>query len=233
MNASTSLASRAVLAVLLLIGFQANVTVLGGLTPEDLPRSAADLKALGQRLRAPDGKAADGAGASVRRWAVASPWKSFRQLQTWLNSLSHLRSSWPRAGTDPFPERKTRLHLRAGRWFHEGVAGEENAMLTVGTPAHDAKTHLYASRAEATGVRAARGVPAKRSAIVDNRNLGCTPSFTQPYSKIQFLVDAGIAQRQTASEYLQELEKLGILKGEKRGREVLYKHPALLKVLTA
>ena len=57
--------------------------------------------------------------------------------------------------------------------------------------------------------------------------------FTQPYSKIQFLVDASIAQRQTASEYLQELEKLGILKGEKRGREVLYKHPALLKVLTA
>jgi Fic family protein len=57
--------------------------------------------------------------------------------------------------------------------------------------------------------------------------------FTQPYSKIQFLVDAGIAQRQTASEYLQELEKLGILKGEKRGREVLFKHPALLKVLTA
>jgi Fic family protein len=57
--------------------------------------------------------------------------------------------------------------------------------------------------------------------------------FTQPYSKIQFLVDAGIAERQTASEYLQELEKIGILKGEKRGREVLYKHPALLKVLTA
>ena len=37
----------------------------------------------------------------------------------------------------------------------------------------------------------------------------------------------------TASEYLQELEKLGILKSEKRGREVLYKHPALLKALTA
>jgi Fic family protein len=57
--------------------------------------------------------------------------------------------------------------------------------------------------------------------------------FIQPYCKIQFLVDAGIAGRQTASEYLQELEKLGILKGEKRGREVLYKHPALLQVLTA
>jgi hypothetical protein len=46
-------------------------------------------------------------------------------------------------------------------------------------------------------------------------------------------VDAGIAQRQTASDYLQELEKLGVLKGERRGRDVLYKHPALLKVLTA
>jgi Fic family protein len=57
--------------------------------------------------------------------------------------------------------------------------------------------------------------------------------FTQPYSKIQFLVEAGIAKRQTASEYLQALEKLGILKGEKHGREALYKHPALLKVLTA
>lgn len=57
--------------------------------------------------------------------------------------------------------------------------------------------------------------------------------FTEPYCKIQFLVDAGLAQRQTASEYLQELEKLGILTGEKRGREVIYKHPALLKLLTA
>jgi Fic family protein len=55
--------------------------------------------------------------------------------------------------------------------------------------------------------------------------------FTQPYSKIQFLVDAGIAQRQTASEYLQELEKLGVLKAEKSGRETHYKHPALLKLL--
>lgn len=57
--------------------------------------------------------------------------------------------------------------------------------------------------------------------------------FAQPYCKIQFLVEAGIARRQTASEYLQELEKLGVLKGEKQGREVIYKHPALLKVLAA
>ena len=57
--------------------------------------------------------------------------------------------------------------------------------------------------------------------------------FTQPYCKIQFLVDAGIAARQTASEYLQELESIGVLSGERRGREIIYKHPALLDVLTA
>ena len=57
--------------------------------------------------------------------------------------------------------------------------------------------------------------------------------FTQPYCKIQFLVEAGIAKRQTASEYLQELERIGVLTAEKQGREVLYKYPALLKVLTA
>jgi cell filamentation protein, protein adenylyltransferase len=57
--------------------------------------------------------------------------------------------------------------------------------------------------------------------------------FMQPYCKIQFLVEAGIAKRQTASEYLQELEKLGVLTAERQGREILYKHPALVKVLSA
>ena len=56
--------------------------------------------------------------------------------------------------------------------------------------------------------------------------------FTQPYCKIQFLVEAGIAKRQTASEYLQELEKIQVLEAEKQGRELLYKHPALLKLLS-
>jgi Fic family protein len=55
----------------------------------------------------------------------------------------------------------------------------------------------------------------------------------QPYCKIQFLVEFGIAKRQTASEYLQELEKIGVLVAERQGREVLYKHPALLEVLAA
>jgi len=57
--------------------------------------------------------------------------------------------------------------------------------------------------------------------------------FRQPYCKIAFLVEAGIAKRKTASVYLQELERIGILTGEKRGREVIYKHPALLEALTS
>ncbi len=57
--------------------------------------------------------------------------------------------------------------------------------------------------------------------------------FRQPYCKIGFVVEAGIAERKTASGYLRELERIGILAGEKRGREVIYKHPALLEVLTA
>lgn len=57
--------------------------------------------------------------------------------------------------------------------------------------------------------------------------------FRQPYCKISFIVDAGLAKRETASNYLQQLERIGILKGEKIGREMIYKHPALVEVLTA
>jgi len=57
--------------------------------------------------------------------------------------------------------------------------------------------------------------------------------FRQPYCKIAFVVDAGIAKRQAASEYLRALAENGILHGEKRGREVIYTHPALIQVLTA
>ncbi len=46
--------------------------------------------------------------------------------------------------------------------------------------------------------------------------------FHQPYTKVQFLVDAGIAERQTAAEYLKELEKIGVLKSHKMGKENLY-----------
>src|SRR5665647_1644526 len=46
--------------------------------------------------------------------------------------------------------------------------------------------------------------------------------FRQPDTKGQFLVDAGIARRQTAAEYLKEPEKIGILKHHKIGKETLF-----------
>ena len=41
--------------------------------------------------------------------------------------------------------------------------------------------------------------------------------FRQPYTKVQNLVDSGIAERKTAAVYLRELEKAGILRGKKVG----------------
>jgi len=55
--------------------------------------------------------------------------------------------------------------------------------------------------------------------------------FVQPYCKIAFVVDAGIAKRQTASEYLQALVEMGILTVEPVGREKIYIHPELLDLL--
>jgi Fic family protein len=57
--------------------------------------------------------------------------------------------------------------------------------------------------------------------------------FAQPYCKIQFLIDDGIAKRDAAGMYLKELERVGILHSEKVGREVIYTNPALLSVLKA
>ncbi|MBN1106434.1 MAG: Fic family protein [Deltaproteobacteria bacterium] len=56
--------------------------------------------------------------------------------------------------------------------------------------------------------------------------------FRQPYTKGQFLVDAGLAKRQTAAEYLKELEKIGILKAHKVGKEVIYLNVALYDLLS-
>jgi Fic family protein len=55
--------------------------------------------------------------------------------------------------------------------------------------------------------------------------------FRQPYCKISFLVDAGIARRQTASAYLQALERAGYVTSEVVGRERVYMNLLLLEVL--
>ena len=55
--------------------------------------------------------------------------------------------------------------------------------------------------------------------------------FEQPYCKVKFLVDKGIAKRQTAAEYLQELEKIRILKSQKVGVENLFLNVRLFEIL--
>lgn len=55
--------------------------------------------------------------------------------------------------------------------------------------------------------------------------------FTQPYCRIQNLVDAGIAQRQTASVYLKQLVEVGMLQEVKAGREKLFVHPNFVELL--
>ncbi len=56
--------------------------------------------------------------------------------------------------------------------------------------------------------------------------------FRQPYTKGQFLVDEGIAQRKTAAEYLKALEKAGILRSTKLGKETLYLNSGLYDLLS-
>jgi Fic family protein len=56
--------------------------------------------------------------------------------------------------------------------------------------------------------------------------------FHQPYTKAQFLVDAGIAERKTAAEYLKELERIGVLKSKKLGKENIYLNVKLFNLLS-
>lgn len=55
--------------------------------------------------------------------------------------------------------------------------------------------------------------------------------FEQPYCKVKYLVDNGIAKRQTAAEYLNALEAIGILKSQKVGVENLYLNVKLFELL--
>jgi Fic family protein len=57
--------------------------------------------------------------------------------------------------------------------------------------------------------------------------------FVQPYCRIKNVVDAGIAQRQTAAVYLKLLCDAGVLKEVKAGREKLFINPRLMQLLTA
>jgi hypothetical protein len=56
--------------------------------------------------------------------------------------------------------------------------------------------------------------------------------FRQPYTKVQFLVDAHVAERKRGAVYLKELEKAGILRTEKVGKELLFLNVKLFQLLT-
>lgn len=56
--------------------------------------------------------------------------------------------------------------------------------------------------------------------------------FVQPYCRINNVIEAGLAKRQTASVYLKKMCEIGLLKEIKAGREKLFINPAFLKLLT-
>jgi Fic family protein len=100
-------------------------------------------------------------------------------------------------------------------------AVEETARLTT------IRIHAIRALFEATLERARRDLPPS----VYSKEL-IELVFSQPYRKIKFLVDAGIAKRQAASVYLQKLEELGIVEGERVGREIVYLNPSLIRILS-
>jgi Fic family protein len=56
--------------------------------------------------------------------------------------------------------------------------------------------------------------------------------FDRPYCKVQFLVEAGIAKRQTAAKYLKSLVANGFLSEVKIGRENVYINTEFMKLLS-
>lgn len=56
--------------------------------------------------------------------------------------------------------------------------------------------------------------------------------FEQPYCRIHNLVDADIAKRQTASVYLKQLCDIGVLHEHSCGKEKLFIHPKLIRLMS-
>lgn len=56
--------------------------------------------------------------------------------------------------------------------------------------------------------------------------------FEFPYCRISNLTERGIAKRQTASVYLKELVRIGVLTEKEAGRERIYINPRLMQLLT-
>lgn len=57
--------------------------------------------------------------------------------------------------------------------------------------------------------------------------------FEQPYCRIQNLVERDIAERRATSRHLKQLVDIGILEEKRAGREKLFIHKKLLRLLTS
>jgi Fic family protein len=57
-------------------------------------------------------------------------------------------------------------------------------------------------------------------------------TFEQPYCKIRFVEQAGIAKRLTATKYLRALEKAGLVVPVKKGTELIFINHHLWRLLT-
>ena len=55
--------------------------------------------------------------------------------------------------------------------------------------------------------------------------------FVQPYTKIEYVTTALELERRTASKYLQEMERIGILESQTIWKEVIYVNPRLYELL--
>jgi Fic family protein len=56
--------------------------------------------------------------------------------------------------------------------------------------------------------------------------------FSHPYTKVQFLVNEGLAKRQTAAAYLRQLQTIGVLQSFKAGRENIFLNVRLYDLLS-
>lgn len=56
--------------------------------------------------------------------------------------------------------------------------------------------------------------------------------FELPYCRISSLVEAGVAKRQAASQYLKQLVEIGVLVEAPSTKEKLFIHPKLMQLLT-
>ncbi len=106
-------------------------------------------------------------------------------------------------------------------WLLYMLAGvDETAQWTT------AKIHAVRDLRTATSAHIRKRLPKVYSAELVN------VLFEQPYCRINNLVEAGVGKRVTASRYLQQLVEIGVLREEPAGRDKLFVHTRLLRLLT-